>query len=91
MCFIAKFGIAMCFLNSYYASFTEENVFPIEKRVTAIGICNFCSRGLTGLAPLVNELANPIPVVSMLCMLIIGLINNHLLNVDAEEDNDIIQ
>ena len=80
LCFVAKFGIAMAFLNSYYASFTEENIFPIERRATAIGICNFCARGLTGLAPMVNEMADPIPIVSIICILFIGFINNFILD-----------
>lgn len=88
MCFVAKFGIAMAFLNSYYASFIEEHIFPIERRATAIGICNFCARGITGLAPMVNEMADPVPIVSIICILSIGFINNFLLSTEAENTND---
>ena len=87
MCFVAKFGLAMAFLNSYYASFTEEHIFPIERRATAIGICNFCARGITGFAPMVNEMANPVPIVSIICILFIGFINNFFLITEAEKND----
>jgi hypothetical protein len=54
--FLCKFGVAIAFLSSYYASFTDNRIFPNEKRATAIGICNFVGRGLTGFSPIINEL-----------------------------------
>jgi hypothetical protein len=62
MIFMAKFGIEIGFLTSYFASFTDTRIFPIEKRATAIGICKFMARALCGLAPLVNEFPEPIPI-----------------------------
>ena len=54
--FIAKFGIALAYLCTYQASFSDEEMFPIEKRSTAIGTCQLLARALTILAPLITEL-----------------------------------
>ena len=53
---VGKFGIAISFLASYFASFIDDRIFPIEKRATAIGICNICARTLTGFSPIISEL-----------------------------------
>ena len=61
--FIAKIGTHLTFSNAYYASFSDQRVFPLLKRATAIGICQFVARGLTIFAPLIAELDEPIPML----------------------------
>ena len=73
---IGKFGIAISFLASYFASFIDNRIFPIEKRATAIGICNICARTLTGLSPIISEFKEPMPMVFFVGILFIALICN---------------
>ena len=79
---IAKFGIAISFLASYFASFIDNRIFPIEKRATAIGVCNICARSLTGLSPIISELQEPLPMVYFIALLFIALICNSTINLD---------
>lgn len=82
MCvFIAKFGIEIGFLSSYFASFTDDRIFPIEKRATAIGICKVVARTLAGTAPMVNELPDPIPMSLFAVTLAVAFIYNMTLNL----------
>ena len=83
---VAKFGIEIGFLTSYFASFTDDRVFPIEKRATAIGTCKFIARGLTALAPLVNELPDPIPMSIFVVTLGIAFIYNTTLNLPSTKE-----
>ena len=48
----------------------EAHMFPLLKRATAIGICNFVSRLVTIFAPLAAELEKPLPT---LCLLIVNM------------------
>ena len=82
--FLCKYGIAMAFLSSYYASFTDSRIFPNERRATAIGICNFVGRGLTGFSPMINELKEPIPMGFFLVMCFIALVNTTTINLTQE-------
>ena len=82
--FMCKFGCAMAFLSSYYASFTDNRIFPSERRATAIGICNFVGRGLTGLSPMINELKEPIPMACFLGMCTFALINTTTINLNKK-------
>ena len=81
--FVAKFGVAMGFLTSYFASFIDDRIFPAEKRATSIGICNLVARGLTGLAPIINEMAEPMPMICFLAMLLLAFINTFYLNLET--------
>lgn len=79
---IGKFGIAISFLASYFASFIDDRIFPIENRATAIGICNICARSLTGLSPIISEFREPMPMVFFVGSLIIALICNSKINLE---------
>ena len=81
MIFIAKFGVAAGFLNAYFASFSDDRIFNIEKRATAIGICNLGARAVTSLAPLINELPEPFPMVAFISILSIAFLINTTLNL----------
>ena len=67
--FVAKFGTASGFLISYMASFADNRIFPIEKRATAIGICNFIGRSVTSSAPMINEFTEPWPMCFFLIVM----------------------
>lgn len=84
-----KYGIAMGFLSSYFASFVDNRIFPVEKRATAIGICNVAARSLTGLSPIVNELKAPIPMACFVCLLFIALMNTT--TIQLQEESKIIK
>ena len=45
-------------------------MFPLLKRATAIGICNFVCRAFTIFAPLAAELEKPLP---LLCLLVVNM------------------
>lgn len=79
--FVAKFGTASGFLISYMASFSDNRIFPVEKRATAIGICNFIGRAVTSLAPMINELEEPEPMCFFLVVMFIAWIYNFSLNL----------
>jgi len=79
--FLAKFGVAIGYLCSYYASFSDNRIFPIEKRTTAIGFCKFIGRAVTGLAPLINEVAEPFPMVCFASILGFAFIYNLTFNL----------
>jgi MFS family permease len=78
---IGKFGIAISFLASYFASFIDDRIFPIEHRATAIGICNIGARSLTGLSPIISELREPMPMVFFVASLFIAIICNSTINL----------
>ena len=80
--FVAKYGIAMSFLTSYFASFIDTRIFPIEKRATAIGVCNLIARSLAGICPMINELKEPTPMVFFVTILIVAFVNTATLNLE---------
>ena len=79
--FLAKFGVAIGYLCSYYASFSDDRIFPIERRSTAIGFCKFIGRAVTGLAPIINEIAEPFPMVCFASILGFAFLYNLTLNL----------
>jgi hypothetical protein len=84
--FISKFGVSIAYLTSYFASFTDNRIFPIEKRATAVGICKLVGRTFAALAPMVNEYSKPIPMESFVVMLAISFLYNISLSLpDIEE------
>jgi len=60
--FFAKFGTALSLLFTNQASFSDQTLFPVQTRASAIGICQFIARGVTVLAPQVCELPSPAPI-----------------------------
>ena len=57
-------------------SFNDPKTFPLLKRTTAIGICNFVARLATVFAPLAAELDRPIPISIVIALTTIGLITS---------------
>lgn len=68
---IAKFGISGGFVIVYVCT---VDVFPTLFCATALGICNFLSRFLTILSPMVAEQPDPIPMVLFTGLSAVGMI-----------------
>lgn len=79
--FIAKFGTASGFLISYMASFSDNRIFPIEKRATAIGICNLIGRLITSTSPMINELEEPTPMYFFIGLMFVAWLYNLTFNL----------
>ena len=73
LAFIAKLGIHIAFLCTYQASFSDDTIFPAEKRATSIGYCQLIARSLTILAPEVTELKKPLPIMFQSGMVLLAL------------------
>ena len=74
--FLAKIGANLTFQFTYYVSFVDPKTFPLLKRTTAIGICNFIARSFTIFAPLIAELDRPIPISVVLGVTVCGLVTS---------------
>lgn len=83
--FLAKIGANLTFQFTYYVSFVDPKTFPLLKRTTAIGICNFIARSFTIFAPLIAELDRPIPISIVLAVTLTGLITSFTFP-SADED-----
>ena len=70
----AKIGTHLTFSNAYYASFSDQRVFPILRKATAVGICQFIARGLTIAAPMIAELDKPIPALVLTYFTLVALV-----------------
>lgn len=82
---IAKFGTSMTFSIAWISSYSNRCTFPLLKRSTAIGICNFCARFATIFAPLVAELEKPIPVCVAIGVAFLGIIVTMFMPSYSEE------
>ena len=71
--FISKFGIQLAFLSTYTASFSNDRIFPAEKRTSAIGQCQFIGRLLTVLASEVTEMPQPLPILCFLGLIALAI------------------
>ena len=63
--FFTKIGINVQVQNAYQGSFSNATVFPVQRRSTAIGICNLVARGCTIFAPIVAEWEKPWPAINL--------------------------
>jgi lipopolysaccharide export LptBFGC system permease protein LptF len=87
--FFAKVGSYITMYLAFQVSFSNPFIFPIMKRSTAIGICNFVARGLTIFASLLAEVDAPIPVLSLLILNLIGFITALFLPSNKQEKDDL--
>ena len=85
--FTAKVGTHLTFSNAFQASFSDQRVFPLLKRATATGICNFVGRGLTIFAPLVAELDKPLPMIFLLVVTFIAFVASFFLPSRQDYDD----
>jgi len=73
---ITKFGTGVAMLSCYSACYSDDNIFPADKRATAIGICNIVARSLAIFASQVNELKPPLPMLTFTTIVAIALISS---------------
>ena len=52
---IMKMGIITGFIITTQVSFTDDRIFPANKRNTSVGTCGMIARSITIVAPIVNE------------------------------------
>lgn len=83
--FIAKVGTHLTFSIAYLASYSNQLTFPLLKRATAVGICNFCARFATMFAPLCAELDQPIPMIIILSVNTVGLVTSFFFPFYSQE------
>jgi len=86
--FMSKFGVLLATFCSYTASFTDETIFPAEKRASAIGTCQMFARFLTILAPEVTELRKPIPIVLFCILMILAILVSFTLDDHKSNDDE---
>lgn len=63
-------------LITYTGSMSNDNIFPADKRATAMGICNIVARMVTIIAPEVNELKQPLPIMILGAVLVMSLLSS---------------
>ena len=71
---VTKFGLGAAMLSCYSACYSDDQIFPLKKRATAIGICNIVARSITILAPQVNELKAPLPMLTFIAIIAVAFI-----------------
>lgn len=71
---VTKFGLGAAMLSCYSACYSDDHIFPLKKRATAIGICNIVARSITILAPQVNELKAPLPMLTFIAIIAVAFI-----------------
>uniref|UniRef100_A0A7S3FYC1 Uncharacterized protein n=1 Tax=Strombidium rassoulzadegani TaxID=1082188 RepID=A0A7S3FYC1_9SPIT len=82
--FFSKFGITFAFISTYQASFSNDNIFPPEKRATSIGHCQLIGRGFTILAPEVTELPKPLPIACFCGMALLAMVVSFTFDAQSE-------
>jgi len=73
---ILKMGIIVSFITTCQVSFTDDRIFPSNKRNTSVGTCGMIARSITIVAPIVNEWPAPIPIIIMIGFSIVGLLTS---------------
>ena len=67
---IMKFGVSAAFNIIYLA---HPMIFPVLFAATALGICNFTSRCLTGISPILAQMEEPLPMIVFLFLCLAGV------------------
>jgi hypothetical protein len=88
LAFIAKLGIHIAFLCTYQASFSDDTIFPADKRATSIGMCQIIARALTILAPEVTELRKPLPIMFQSGMVLLALLVSTTFSSPSKSKSD---
>jgi hypothetical protein len=73
---VLKMGIINSFITTTQVSFTDDRIFPSEKRNTSVGTCGMIARSVTIVAPIVNEWAAPWPIVILFIFSILGYLTS---------------
>lgn len=81
---IARFGDTSCYAGIWIA---HPRMFPTLFSVTSMGVASFFSRGFVILAPMVAEIAYPIPIIVFVCLTTTsGLTSMFLIENEPEKD-----
>lgn len=86
--FFTKIGINIIVQNAYQGSYSNNTIFPVARRVRAIGICNLFARGFTIFAPIVAEFNEPLPSVNLVGYTALTLLATIFLP-DSEKEKEI--
>ena len=81
---ILKMGIINSFITTTQVSFTDDRIFPAEKRNTSVGTCGMIARSVTIVAPIVNEWAAPWPIVILFCFALLGYFTSFTFPMEGE-------
>jgi len=73
---ILKMGVIMSFITTTQISFTDDRIFPPNRRNTSVGTCGMIARSITIVAPIINEWTAPYPIIVMLVFNILGFITS---------------
>lgn len=73
---LLKMGIIISFITTTQVSFTDDRIFPSNKRNTSNGTCGMIARSITIMAPIVNEWPAPWPIISIFIFSIIGILTS---------------
>lgn len=84
MILVLKMGIIMSFIITTQVSFTDDRIFPSNRRNTSVGTCGMIARSVTIVAPIVNEWPAPIPIVIILVFSVIGLATSITFPMEGE-------
>ena len=67
---LMKFGVSAAFNIIYLA---HPMIFPVLFGATALGICNFTSRIVTGISPILAQMEEPAPMIVFMFLCLAGL------------------
>ena len=79
---VAKFGLSMGWVGGYMGLILT---FPTTLVSTAMGCCNLASRALSMLAPMVAELPEVVPLLTILTLCAIAVVLTQFLKVAPQE------
>lgn len=69
-------GIINSFITTTQVSFTDDRIFPKDKRNTSVGSCGMIARSITIVAPIINEWEAPWPIVVLMVFSIAGMLTS---------------
>jgi MFS family permease len=81
---ILKMGIIMSFIITTQVSFTDDRIFPSNKRNTSVGSCGMIARSITIVAPIVNEWTAPMPIMVILAFSVLGIMTSMTFPLEHE-------
>ena len=82
MILVAKFGVASSFCVVFIA---HASIFPTMFAATSFGFCNFMARATSAVAPLLAEVAQPVPMICFTAAAAIACVLSFLIQV--KDDN----
>lgn len=82
---LLKMGIIIAFITTTQVSFTDDRIFPSNRRNTSNGTCGMIARSITILAPIVNEWQAPWPILCIFFFSILGILTSITFPNDDEK------